>query len=112
MKIQFKRIVFMGSCMMCFSGVGFAETRYVTDVLKLPLRTGPSTEYKILALVESGQQLEVVEPGDKLVPGETCQWKRGLCFEQVSGRPTDQRRSIGTIAKQIYGPKTAGDRLD
>jgi SH3 domain protein len=64
MKILLKRIVFMGICVMCFSAVGFAETRYVTDLLKLPLRTGPSTEYKILALVESGQRLEVVEPGD------------------------------------------------
>jgi SH3 domain protein len=64
MKIQLKRIVSLGICVMCFSAVGFAETRYVTDLLKLPLRTGPSTEYKILALVESGQQLEVVEPGE------------------------------------------------
>ncbi len=64
MKIQLKRIVSLGICVMCFSAVGFAETRYVTDLLKLPLRTGPSTEYKILALVESGQQLDVVEPGE------------------------------------------------
>jgi SH3 domain protein len=49
---------------MCSSAVSFAETRYVTDLLKLPLRTGPSTEYKILALIVSGQQLEVVEPGE------------------------------------------------
>ena len=64
MKIQLIRIVSLGICVMCFSAVGVAETRYVTDLLKLPLRTGPSTEYKILALVESGQQLEVVEPGE------------------------------------------------
>ena len=64
MKILLKRIVFIGICLMCSSAVGFAETRYVTDLLKLPLRTGPSTEYKILALVVSGQQLAVVEPGE------------------------------------------------
>jgi SH3 domain protein len=64
MKILLKRIVFIGICVMCSSAVSFAETRYVTDLLKLPLRTGPSTEYKILALVVSGQQLEVVEPGE------------------------------------------------
>jgi SH3 domain protein len=60
MKDLLKRIVFMGICVMCFSAVGFAETRYVTDIWSLTLRTGPGTEYKILALVESGQQLEVV----------------------------------------------------
>ena len=63
MKILLKQIVFLGICVMCFCAVGFAETRYVTDLLKLPLRTGPSTEYKILVIVKSGQQLEFVEPG-------------------------------------------------
>jgi len=64
MKILLNRIMFIGICVMCSSAAGFAETRYVTDLLKLPLRTGPSTEYKILALVVSGQKLEVVEPGE------------------------------------------------
>lgn len=36
---------------------------YVSDILKLTLRTGPSTENKILAVIESGQQLEIVEYG-------------------------------------------------
>ena len=64
MKILLKRIVFIGIIVICFSAVGSAETRYVTDIWSLTLRTGPGTEYKILALVESGQQLELVEPGD------------------------------------------------
>ena len=36
---------------------------YVSDILKLTLRTGPSTENKILAVIQSGQQLDVVEFG-------------------------------------------------
>jgi len=44
------------------TGVG-AETMYVSDMLKLTLRTGPSTENKILAVIESGQQLALLEPG-------------------------------------------------
>ena len=38
---------------------------FVSDVLKLTLRTGPSTENKILAVIQSGQQLEVVEFGEE-----------------------------------------------
>jgi len=64
MRILLKRVVIIGICVMCLYAVGFAETMYVTDLLKLPLRTGTSNEYKILALVESGQQVEVVEPGE------------------------------------------------
>jgi len=64
MKPQLKQIVFLGIVLMCFSANGFAETRYVTDVLKLTLRSGPSTEHKILSVVESGQLMEILEPGE------------------------------------------------
>lgn len=64
MKQQLKRIVFLGIVLMCFSATGFAETMYVTDLLKLTLRSGPSTGHKILSVVESGQQVEMLEPGE------------------------------------------------
>ena len=93
MKILLKRIVFMGICVMCFSAVGFAETRYVTDLLKLPLRTGPSTEYKILALVESGQQLEVVEPGDNWSRVRLANGKEGYVLNRyLVAQPTSAVR--------------------
>jgi len=40
-----------------------AESMYVTDVLKVDLRTGPSTDYKIIKMVESGEKIELIEPG-------------------------------------------------
>jgi SH3 domain protein len=64
MRQHFKTIVFLGLILACFSANGLAETMYVTDLLKLTLRSGPSTEHKILAVVESGQQIEMLEPGD------------------------------------------------
>jgi len=64
MKMQLKRIMFIGFFLTFFSATALAERMYVTDVIKLTLRSGPSTEYKILAVVESGQALEVVEPGE------------------------------------------------
>jgi SH3 domain protein len=64
MKQVLKQIVFLGIVLMCFSANGFAETMYVTDLLKLTLRSGPSTEHKILSVIESGQQLEMLEPGE------------------------------------------------
>jgi S1-C subfamily serine protease len=61
-KIRFLRIFFLGFFVVFLHVVfGFAERMYVTDVLKLPLRSGPGTEYKILALVESGQEVEIME---------------------------------------------------
>jgi len=64
MKQPLKQIVFLGIVLMCFSANGFAETLYVTDFLKLTLRSGPSIENKILSVIESGQQVEMLEPGE------------------------------------------------
>ncbi len=64
MKQHFKKIVFLGIVLTCFSANGLAESMYVTDTLKLTLRSGPSTEHKILSVVESGQQVEMLEPGE------------------------------------------------
>lgn len=64
MKQLLKQIVFLGIVLLCFSANGFAETMYVTDLIKLTLRSGPSTEHKILSVIESGQQLEMLEPGE------------------------------------------------
>ena len=106
MKIQLKRIVLLGICVMCFSAVGFAETRYVTDLLKLPLRTGPSTEYKILALVESGQQLDVVEPGENWSMVRLDNGKEGYVLNRyLVAQPTSAVRlkelqSKHTVLKQ------------
>jgi SH3 domain protein len=64
MKQHYKQIVFLVFVLILSAGLGLAETMYVTDVLKLTLRSGPSTEHKILSVVESGQQVELLEPGE------------------------------------------------
>jgi SH3 domain protein len=48
-----------------FATAAGAETMYVSDNLKLTLRSGPSNDNKILAIIESGQQMELLEPGDE-----------------------------------------------
>ena len=54
-----------GIFILAISGVVCAETMYVTDVLRLTLRTGKSTEHKIIAVIESGQNVEVLESGEE-----------------------------------------------
>jgi len=53
--------ILIGICLLVFCGNVYAETMYVKDVLRLPLRTGRSTEYKIIAVVESSQEVEVLQ---------------------------------------------------
>lgn len=47
------------------SASAYGETMYVSDMLKLTLRTGPSMENKILAVIDSGQMMDVLEFGDE-----------------------------------------------
>jgi SH3 domain protein len=37
---------------------------YVSDVLKVTVRRGPSTEYKVIAVAESGELLEILEESE------------------------------------------------
>jgi SH3 domain protein len=65
MKMQLKRMVLIGICLTFFSAAGFAETMYISDKLKVTVRSGPSTEYKILDIAESGDRVEILETGEK-----------------------------------------------
>lgn len=41
----------------------FAATAYISDTIKITLRTEPGTDRKIISMVPSGERVEVVEPG-------------------------------------------------
>jgi len=93
MKSQLKQIVFFGIVFVCFSVNGFAETMYVTDVLKLTLRSGPSTEHKILSVIESGQQVEIMEPGDDWTLVRLANGKEGYVLSRyLTPEPTHNVR--------------------
>ena len=64
MKMQLKRMLLIGICLTFFSTAGLAETMYVSDQLKVTVRSGPGTEYKILDIAESGDPVDILERGD------------------------------------------------
>ena len=54
-----------------------AETMYVSDLLKIKLRSGPSTDNKVLAVLQSGQTVEVVIPGEEWTQVRQANGKEG-----------------------------------
>ena len=60
-----------------FSASVYGETMYVSDILKLTLRTGPSIENKIIAVIESGQKMEVIKFGDEWSQVQLPDGKKG-----------------------------------
>lgn len=93
MKKLYKQILFLGIVLMFFSANGLAETMYVTDKLKLTLRSGPSLEHKILAVIESGQQIELLEPGEDWSLVRTAGEKEGYVLTRyLLSEPTHNVR--------------------
>jgi SH3 domain protein len=102
-----------------------AKSMYVTDVLKVTLRTGPSIENKIIRMVESGQKVEVVEPDQEwsliklfdgnegwilnryLIPNET----NSLKLERLDSEHSDLKSKFKTIFEENTKLKTENKKL-
>ena len=65
MKHIIKSFVFTGILLFLLSTPILAETMYVSDVLKLTVRTGKGQDYKIISVIQSGQTVEVLQPEGK-----------------------------------------------
>jgi SH3 domain protein len=67
MNFLLKRFRLLGLVLLfcLFSASVYGETMYVSDVLKLTLRTGPSIENKIISVIESGQMMEIIDFGEE-----------------------------------------------
>lgn len=57
-----KQFVFIAFCLFLLPTSSRAETLYVKDIVKITLRTGPGIDYKIIAMIQSGQDVEVLKP--------------------------------------------------
>ncbi len=79
MNYLFKRFAVCGLLLnLCLFTTGVsAETMYISDNLKITLRSGPSTENKILAVLQSGQVIEVVDLGDEWTQVRLANGKEG-----------------------------------
>jgi SH3 domain protein len=93
MKLPRFLIIFAVIFVFVFAGIVYAETMYVKDVLRLPLRTGQSTEYKIIAVIESGLQVEVLQAQEEWtqvrLPNEKEGWVQS---RYLTPQPTSKIR--------------------
>jgi SH3 domain protein len=64
MKLTIKALTFLGVLMLSLPPVIVAETNYVSDSIKITMRTEPGTDRKIIAMLNIGQKVEVLKPGD------------------------------------------------
>ncbi len=57
-----KQFFLTGISLIALFTLAHAETMYIGDIVKITVRTGPGTEHKIITMVQSGQQVEVLQP--------------------------------------------------
>jgi len=71
------------------SGMAMAQTTaYVTDALEITLRSGQGNDYRILRLLESGAELEVLQRGEtwtRVRAGNDEGWVRSVYLEPEPG---------------------------
>lgn len=60
-----KLFAYIGALLILLSTAVQAETMYVSDLAEITLRTGKGIDHKIIAMVKSGMQVEVLEPDDQ-----------------------------------------------
>lgn len=72
-----KHFVFIGIFIFIFSPIAKAEKMYINDIIKITLRTGPGIDHKIITMLSSGQELEVLIPGEEWTNVRTLDGKEG-----------------------------------
>jgi SH3 domain protein len=60
-----KNLCIIGMCLVLFSSPVLAENKYVSDTMKIMMRTGPGINQKIISMLSIGKKIEVIEPGDE-----------------------------------------------
>jgi SH3 domain protein len=65
MKRKIGWMLAIGMCLLAVAATARAETVYVSDVIKLSVRSGPGGEHKSIAVTESGQPVELIKSGEE-----------------------------------------------
>ncbi len=106
-----RRMIAVAAGMVLFLGTpALAAPLYVTDEVKLTVRSGPGLERKILAIIESGERVEMIEEGAEWSLVSLADGKQGWVLtryltEQVPDRVAlmDLRDKHGSLMGEAKG---------
>jgi len=109
-----KWFIITGSVAALFASVVQAETMYVRDILKITMRAGRGVEYKILEVLESGKEVEVLSIDEEWANVRLQNGKEGW----VSGKYLTSEKTDSLVLKRIQekesllGSQIAGLRTE
>lgn len=111
-------VIVPGLLALLLAAAVHAETRYVNDLLEITLRTGPGLDYRIVRMLQSGQQLEVLETTEGWtrvrLPDGTTGWvfTRYLSEDKPSSTMLESlREEIGPLRNRVQSLAEENQRL-
>ncbi|RJQ49329.1 MAG: TIGR04211 family SH3 domain-containing protein [Desulfobacteraceae bacterium] len=85
------RVIIIGLILLASSrGPAYAESVYVSEIIEITLRSGPGIDHKVIAMVKTGQPLQVLEKGDEWTKVRLANEKEGYVLTRFL---TDKRPS-------------------
>lgn len=95
------RIAFFLICCLFICGIpaAFAQTAYVTDEFEIMLRTGPSIENKIIAMLPTGSRLEMIEEKDDWAFVRDSNGREGWIFKRYASTQIPKKFLIERLQK-------------
>lgn len=84
-----KHVLMVIFFIILFAGFSYAESKYVTDITKITLRSAPDAEHKIITMLRSGTRVNVFERSGAWSKVKTNDGKEGWALTRflVSNKP-------------------------
>jgi len=98
-----KRILFAGLCLAVLFSPAWAATKYVSDVMEITLRTGPTIGHKIIAMLRSDHALETLEEGPDWSRVRTQDGKEGWVLSRFLTAQAPNRVRLASLQKEYDG---------
>ena len=121
-----KKVTFIGICLFLFCSISQAETLYISDFLRITMRTGPGIDHKIIEMIKSGQSVTVLEQGPEwtkiLLPTGKEGWvlnrfltpkpPSGLLLKKLEEKHAELSLQITTFIDENKRLRNENQRLD
>jgi len=105
-------MLFWMGVVLCLSEAAvWAETVYVSDQIKLTLRSGPGTDRKILAIVATGEKMEMLEDGEEWAFVRLDDAKEGWVRKQYLSSDKPSRLKLEELQKNHGRLSTQSDEV-
>ncbi|MBF0449869.1 MAG: TIGR04211 family SH3 domain-containing protein [Candidatus Magnetomorum sp.] len=92
-------LFFVVTCLLLVT-TAFSETRYVTERMRITLRTGPDVSYKVVGLVNSGEPVEIIESLEEWTRVETSESKVGWVMTRFLSTDIPKKDLLERLEKE------------